>query len=170
MKVWNLGDKMDEAIQKTTVKKRDRAEDIFFFTLAIASIGILVYIWLQPWAYVQTGGALGIAIFPTAFITVLLITSVVALFRQKEGSKRPSEGERVSFWPVFLLSGGIIAGTFGLWNFDPTISSGALVLFLLLVAGIRDWRLLAGLPIGMGLLIYILFIRVLGVYFPAKWF
>ncbi len=164
---------MDKSTEKNNGEKRGRAEDVFYFSVATASIGILVYTWLQPWAYLRTMDGLSLAAFPTVFIALLLIASISGLIfkkRQKESSKQPTKEERFLFWPVMWLSGGVVAGTFGLWNLDPVITSGALVLLLLLVAAIRDWRLLVGLPIGMGLLIYILFIRVLGVYFPHGWF
>jgi len=68
--------------------------------------------------------------------------------------------------PMILLSGGVLVGTLGLWRFDAIISCSALVLLLLFTGRVRDWRLLAGIPIGVGLVIYFLFVRLLGVYFP----
>ena len=157
---------------KSNGEKRDRAEDVFYLSVATVSIGLLVYIWLQPWAYLPTVGRLGMAVFPTAFMAILLIASIIGvIFRksQKERLKRPTAEERFRFWPVCLLGVATVGSAYGLTHIDPTITSGVFVLLLLLGGGIRDWRLLAGLPIGTGLLIYILFIRVISTYFPNVW-
>ena len=158
---------------KRSGEKRDRAEDVFYLSVATISVGLVVYIWLQPWAYLATSDGLRMSFLPTVFISLLLIASISGILsrkRQKESLKQPAKEERFLFWPVALLVGAGVASAYGLSNFDPTIISGAFVLLLLLSGGIRDWRLLVGLPIGMGLLIYILFIRVVGTYFPYVWF
>ena len=160
-------------IKENSGERRSRGEYIFYFTAALLSGGLLVYAWRQPWAYMRTGDGLSLATFPTIFAaTIFVVSTTGALLemRQKEGSKLPTKEGPFLFWPVILLSGLAVAGTFGFWNFDAVITSTALVLLLLLAGGVRDWRLLVGMSIGMGLLIYILFIWVLGVYFPHGWF
>ena len=152
---------------------KGRAEYIFYFSATLLSAGLIVYMWLQSWAYMRTGDGLSLAAFPTFFAAFIFITSITgAVFkrRQKDGSKLPTREERLPLWPVVLLTGGVLASTFGLWNFDAIITSILLVLILLLAGKVRDWRLLTAIPVGMGALVYILFVLTLGVYFPHGWF
>jgi len=156
-------------IKANSGKNEDRGEYIFYLSVAMVSVGLLGYTWTQPFAYLRTTDKVGVAFFPTIFVAILLITSTMgALFkkRQKESSKPPTEEALLPFWPMILLSGGVLVGTLGFWRFDAIISCSALVLLLLFTERVRDWRLLAGITIGVGLIIYFLFIRVLGVYFP----
>lgn len=141
--------------------------------MILISAGLIAYIWLQPWAYSKTGDKLGMAIFPTAYAIIILLASVsqiLVTMRHKGSSEHPIEEEPIPLWPVVLLCGAVLIATLGYWYFDAVVSSGAVVLLLLLVGGVRDWRVLSGLTIGTALLLYFLFVRVCGVYFPCGWF
>ena len=157
----------------SNVEKRGHAEVVFYLSMVAISIGLFVYVWLQPWAYRQTMDGLGMAIFPTVFIAIVVIASIGGVLLEKrhgESLKQSTKEERFLLWPVSFISIAAVASTYGFRHIDPTITSGAFVLILLLGVGVRDWRLLAGLPIGTGLLIYVLFVRVMGTYFRNVWF
>lgn len=154
-------------------EKKSCAEYVFYISAALISIAVIVYLWFQPWAYTKTGDGLSMAAFPTFFAAGVLIACMTAAIlkgRQKAHSPPPPKEEPPLLWPVILLGGGVIASTLGLWYFDAVISSSLLVLVLLFAGRVRDWRLLAGISVGTGLIIYLLFILVLGVYFPHGWF
>ena len=153
-------------------KKKGRTEYVFYISATLISIALIVYLWSQPWAYTKTGDGLSMAAFPTVFAAGLLIASMTGAIlkgRQEEHSQPSPKEEPPLLWPVILLGGGVIASTLGLWYFDAVISSSLLVFFLLFAGRVRDWRLLAGISVGTGLLLYVLFILVLGVYFPRGW-
>lgn len=157
-------------------EKRSRRECVFYVSAALMSMGVLVYLWTRDWAYRYTGDGLSMAAFPTIFAAGLLIACIVGLVTgkgRKESSASPppsSDDVSSSLWPSVLLSGSVIVSTVGIWYFDAVVTCTLLVLFLLLVGRVRDWRVLGGVSLGTGLLIYVLFVLVLGVFFPHGWF
>ena len=154
-------------------KGEERAERIWYAIVAGLAVGLLVYVRTQPFAHMRTTDKLGMATFPTIVLAVLLLASVLGLFRKtrEEHTKPPkeeipTEEAGIRFLPVVALVGASLLATFGLWRFDPINSCSGLVLVLLIIERVRDWRLLVCLPIGTGGVIYVLFIGVLDVYFP----
>ena len=156
---------------KSNIEKPDKAEGFFYLSIVVVGVGLLVYIWLQPWAYRSTVDKMGMATLPTAAIALLLIPSIIGLITRKSLKNRQKQpgGDRFELRSVGLLGGATIASVYGLRYADPTIICGIFVLILLLGGGIRDWRLLTGIPIGTALLINILFIKVINTYFPNIW-
>lgn len=160
-------------VKAIRAKGEERAERIWYASVAGLAVGLMVYMWAQPFAHMRTSDKLGMATFPTIVLAVLLLASVLGVFRKtrKEHTKpakeaMPTEEAEIRLLPVVSLCGASLVATFGLWRFDPLISCSGLVLLLLLIERVRDWRLLVGLPIGTGVMIYFLFIRLLGVFFP----
>jgi len=70
---------------------------------------------------------------------------------------------------MVLLTAVILLAAQVIWLVDPVVMCALLVLLLMRVARISDWRLLSGATIGTLVLLYVLFVRVLGVYFPTVW-
>jgi len=142
-----------------------RVERYFYVGTAVISASFLAYIYTQPFAYRPTTDVLGMATFPAVILAGILVGSIVTLVRLR-GSQGEMGQSQLRFWPSLAITVGALLGTYGLWYFDPTISCTLLALFLLLVEKIRDWRVLVGIPVVIGLLVSVLFIQVLGVYFP----
>ncbi len=154
-------------------KKKVLGEYIFFFALAGLTLVMLVWSWLQPWPYYKTGDGLSIATFPTVFAVLLIVCALMEVFkikRRKETSNTSSTGDKVYFWPTALINVGIIISTYVLWYIDPILSVISLTLLLLLAGKVRDWRMLVGIPLGMGAANYILFVWLMEAYFPVGLF
>ncbi len=158
---------------QTYPTQEKRATYVFFFTVIGISIVLIVYIWLQPWAYKATSDRLGIAGLPTIYLAIAGIASLLQILVESKNKNRDkqqmTEEQTCPFWPVAVLSAVVLVSAVGIWRTDPVITCSLLVLILMLIAGIRDWRLLSGLSLGTGLMLYLLFIRVLGVFFPSTW-
>ncbi len=160
-------------VKAIRAKGEERAERIWFASVAGLALGLMVYVRTQPFAHMRTTDKLGMATFPTIVLAVLLLASVLGLFQKttEERTKQskealPTEEAEIRLLPVVSLIGASLLATFGLWRFDPIISCSGLVLLLLLIERVRDWRLLVCLSIGTGGVIYVLFVWLLNVYFP----
>lgn len=154
-----------------TAGGKARVERIFYAVTALLSAAAIVYAWRQPWAHIQTGDGLSMAAFPTAFAGALLVAAVVAALRRARGHEAgPADaGAPALVRSAVLLGGGSVLSALGLWYFDAVLSSALLVLLLMLAGRVRDWRVLAGISVGTGVVVYLLFILALGVYFPRGW-
>jgi hypothetical protein len=97
---------------------------------------------------------------------VVSFIGVLRKTRQSGSATTPTEEFTLSFRPVLLLVGVVLLAALGLWRIDPIVNFSVLVLVLLLAEGVRDWRLLVGMPILTATTIYVLFILILNVYFP----
>ncbi|MFC2008592.1 tripartite tricarboxylate transporter TctB family protein [Chloroflexota bacterium] len=153
-------------------EKYDRAESVSYVVLIAVSIGLVAYIWLQPWAYFHTADGVSLALFPTVFAVILCVASIIGAVRKamhRDNSSLSIEDFDLSMRPVVLLTGIVLVSAFGLWRIDPVFNFTALVLVVLLVEGVRDWRLLVGMSVLTGATIYVLFILILNVYFPNVW-
>lgn len=154
-----------------TADKKARAERAFYLATALLSAAAMVYAWRQPWAHTKTGDGLSMAMFPTVFAGALLLAAVAALMIRGRGQEsQPAEEDAPALvWSAAILGGGSALSALGLWYFDAALTSALLVLVLLLAGRVRDWRVLAGISVGTGVVVYVLFILVLGVYFPRAW-
>ncbi|MFC2033476.1 tripartite tricarboxylate transporter TctB family protein [Chloroflexota bacterium] len=152
---------------------KDRTELFFYITTAAVSLGLIIYAWSQPWAHKRAGDGLLISAFPIIFAAIILLVSIIGVLafviNSHKGIQKQPMKEEFYFWPVLLLTASVFAGAIGIWRFDGVITCSVVVLYVLLIGGVRDWRLLSGLPLGMGVMIYILFVRIVGVYFPHGW-
>jgi hypothetical protein len=147
-----------------------RAEQIFYLATAVLSAAAIVYAWRQPWAHSRTGDGLSMAAFPVAFAVALLLATVVAASRRGQRETRPADEDAPALGrSIAILGGGSALSAAGIWYFDAVLTSALLVLVLLLAGRVRDWRLLAGISLGTGVVVYVLFILTLGVYFPQGW-
>jgi len=148
-----------------------RAERVFYAVTALLSTAAIVYAWRQPWAHIRTGDGLSMAAFPTVFAGALLVAAVAAAARGARGHQPAPAAEEAPALvrSGILLGGGSVLSGLGLWYFDPVLSSALLVLVLMLAGRVRDWRVLAAITAGTGLVVYLLFILALGVYFPQGW-
>jgi len=162
---------------QTTRSGTKRPVLVFCSSVILLVVGLIAYIWTQPWAYRQTSDSLGMAALPTIYLAIAGLASVARLLVelrskaapvQQNGSTDAVQGN-CPVWPVVLLVVLILAGTAVIWRVDPIVMCSGMVLILMLVAGIRDWRLLAGVTFGNLVLLYLLFVRLVGIYFPTSW-
>jgi hypothetical protein len=154
-----------------TADKKGRAEFAFYVAVALLSIVAIVYTWRQQWAHTRTGDGLSMAAFPMAFAAALLVTAVVAALRRgRPAEPGPAEEDAPALMrSAAVLGGGSVLSAAGIWYFDAVLTSALLVLVLLVAGRVRDWRVLASISVGTGVVVYVLFILVLGVYFPRGW-
>lgn len=143
-----------------------------FAGLVLVAIAAILY----PLTYGFSGGAAtwprGILLLLAAFGILISIKGVRRAVAEREGRETADEGEEETLTPsllktpmALLLVVVVYAALLEVIGFFPSTT-----LFLagyLWYGGVRDWRVMGGVVIGLNVFVYLLFVVQLNVQLPA---
>lgn len=171
-------------VKQLFIRTEYHAEYVSFLVAMMSGFGFIVYMWSQPWAYRRTGDGLGIAIFPSVFVSGIIVFSLICLIDTHKKAKNmgttPVEGGKVTDTDMYVknvewgvtvfLSVVTIAASCAIDYVDPLILTATLGVVILIAGGVRQWYLLVGTAVGLSLFIYFFIVRLAGIYFKTSWF
>lgn len=139
--------------------------------LALFVFGVTMLVYVIPNEIVEGGDyTISPALLPkicaigiTALSAVLLVQSALALRREKAGADLEGDQRPTPWGPALIALGAVVAATVIFRYVHPAPAAFLLVLSLMLYMGERRWLPLAGLPLALVVLGYLLFYEVLGI-------
>lgn len=152
-----------------------RVEAVIFALSIVIAAPLLVYTWMQPWAYRHTSDGLGIAAFPTVFLVGMILFGAICFFGDYMDCKRgviPPASDVVGMdWKSTVLVGVIsLLSPVTIFLIDPLLYVAVLCLVILLLGRVRKWSLLVIPAICLVVFIYVFMIKIADVFFPTTWF
>lgn len=154
-----------------------RLEAVTLSVAATSSFAVLLYIWLQPWAYRKTGDGMSIAVFPTVSLAGIIIISIGCLLDFYKGGREKgvlteasSVEDDIQWGPAIFLAIVGFLSSFGVARIDPLFLTGFMAAVILVVARVRNKYVLVATAVGVPLFVYVFLVRLAGVFFPVSIF
>jgi putative tricarboxylic transport membrane protein len=144
-----------------------RATGEIVLGIALAIAGVLLLIGTTSITVAPVYSRIGPRVFPFLVAGGLIAVGLLYAFESWKGRQTPTDEHKVTFWPIAVISGGIVADALLLERLGFVLSST--ILFILVAAGFGSRRHLRNAVVALALasLAYITFVYGLGLRLPA---
>jgi hypothetical protein len=150
-------------------------EIVTYLAGMVMSVALVVYTYLQPWAYRRTPDGFGLAVFPVVFLVLVFILSFFcfrASYRDLMAGKEILKGDVTDIvWrPTVGVMAVSILTAWAVTKIDPLVLVAVYSIVVLLLGGVRNWILMGGIALGLVAFVYVFVLRISDVFFPVSWF
>tara|TARA_R110002096_G_scaffold122959_1_gene266196 strand:+ start:2499 stop:2936 length:438 start_codon:yes stop_codon:yes gene_type:complete len=137
--------------------------DLIAGTLLMASGLLLLFVIIPDQTVQNTGAAIPPALLPQICAVGITVLAAILTLNAIRGTAEEAPAPKPSEWRAMAAIVVIVlAGTVLFEYVHPAVAGAFVVLATMLYMGERRWYLLAGLPAGLVLGVYLLFYEVLG--------
>ncbi|MGH6873404.1 MAG: tripartite tricarboxylate transporter TctB family protein [Aestuariivirgaceae bacterium] len=138
-----------------------------FLGFALVLLGFLILAGTLSITIAPAYSRVGPRVFPFAVAAGMIVLGLLYAFESWKGAQTPPEDHAINFWPIVLISAGIILDALLMPSLGFILSSS--ILFLMVAAGFGSRRYLRDGLVGLALsaVAYVTFVHGLGLRLPA---
>ena len=158
-----------------TIKQRKDylPELIIFFCGMPLGVILIIYTYTQPWASRSTPDGIGLAPFPAVFLALISIMSLLCFIescKNFKANKEVPKGDVINadWGPMVGIFAVSVASSYAVSRVDPVMLAVIMSTLILILGKIRKWQLYIMTALILSFVVFVIMIRIAGVFFPSS--